>query len=115
MQEDDQVPRPAVEDPVELSPEMTPQLTQLSFDLGAVREREMRMACREHVQTVDLVVQRHLPLHREPVDEVVDGLGSIGRPVVDRTEAGHGRRLWAGTDTDCPDLDAIERLCERCR
>jgi hypothetical protein len=36
-----------------------------------------------HFETIDLVVEGHLALHGQPVDEVVDRLGAVARPVVD--------------------------------
>jgi hypothetical protein len=36
-----------------------------------------------HVETIDLVVEGHLALHGQLVDEVVDRLGAVARPVVD--------------------------------
>jgi hypothetical protein len=52
----------------------------------------------EHVEAVDLVVEGHLTLDRQPVDEIVDRLGTVGRPVVDGLEVRHGRRILGGTD-----------------
>ena len=52
----------------------------------------MRVGRGEHVEAVDLVVEDHLTLDRQPVDEVVDRLGAIRRAVVDGL---HGRESVA--------------------
>jgi hypothetical protein len=58
----------------------------------------VRVGRGEHVEAVDLVVEDHLTLDRQPVDEVVDRLGAVGRAMVDGLEVRHVRRIAAGTD-----------------
>jgi hypothetical protein len=98
VEKDDEVAGPPVQDPVQLPPEVAPQLAELPLDLGAVRERHVRVGWGKHVETVDLVVERYLALDREPVDEVVDWLCAIGRPIVDGLEVRHEGTIPRATD-----------------
>jgi len=86
MEQDDQVARAAVQDAVELRPVMTPQLTKLTSDLRTVGKRKMRTRRREHVHAIDLVVDDHLLADGESLDEVVDGLRSIGSSIEDSSK-----------------------------
>ena len=43
MEKHEQVPRPLVQDPIQVSPVVTPQFPEVAVDLGAVREREQRI------------------------------------------------------------------------
>ena len=85
VQEHDQIPRAAVDHPVELRPVVAAQLPQLAFELRAPREGLRRIVRAQQVQALDLVVERRL-LDRvaECLDEVVDRLRAVRRPVVDR-------------------------------
>jgi hypothetical protein len=75
VKQNEEVRRASVEDPVQLSPVVTPQLSQLAFDLRRVRKRQMRVRRREHVEPVDLEVDRGLPVRiAERFDELVDRL-----------------------------------------
>ncbi len=56
VQEDDQVPRPSVKHPEQFAPVVASEFSQLSAHLGAVRKGKVRVGRRQHVQTVDLVV-----------------------------------------------------------
>jgi hypothetical protein len=46
----------------------------------------------------DLVVESYLTLHGQPVDELIDRLGPVWRPVVDRLEIRHRLRLSVNSD-----------------
>src|SRR6266542_6647348 len=61
VKEDDQVPRTSVQDPVELAAVVAPELPQLPLDLRRVREGQVRVCRRKHVEAVDLEVDRRLP------------------------------------------------------
>jgi hypothetical protein len=61
---------------------MAPELAQLSLDLRAVRKREVRLGSREHVQPIDLIVECHLALRIQLIDEVVYRLGSVSSAVI---------------------------------
>jgi hypothetical protein len=89
VEEDDRVPRAPVQDPVELTPVVAAKLAQLSFDLRRVRERQVRIRRREHVESVDLEVDRGLPIRIESLDEIVDWLGAVGCSVEDRLKSRH--------------------------
>lgn len=89
VQEDDQVPGPSVQHSEQFAPVVASELSQLSAHLGAVREGKVRARRRQHVQTVDLVVERHLALGIKAVDEVVDRLGPVWRSVVDGLQVRH--------------------------
>ena len=43
VQEDDQIPRAPIQDPVELTSVVAAQFTKLAFDLRGVRERQVRV------------------------------------------------------------------------
>jgi hypothetical protein len=77
VQEDDQVPGSSVHYPVQLAPVVTSEFSQLSAHLRAVRKGKVRAGRRQHVQTVDLVVERYLALWIQAVDEIVDRLGPV--------------------------------------
>lgn len=62
--------RTPVENTVERSPEMTSQLPELSFDLGAMRERQVRHAIAERVEASNLILQRGLFRTAQPSDEL---------------------------------------------
>ena len=74
---------------------MTAESAKLAPDLRTVRERQMRVRRREPVEPVDLVVERCL-LGRiaERLNEVVDGLGAVGRSVEDGVESRRHRGRW---------------------
>src|SRR4051794_27092338 len=90
VQEDQQPIRPPVENAIEPPPVVAPKLTQLAFDLGAVRERQVRHLVGEQVQTIDLVVDRGLLVLVERVDELANRLDPVWIAVVDGLEVAHG-------------------------
>lgn len=45
-------------------PKLTSELAKLPLDPRAVRERQMRARCGEHVEADDLVVENHQALNR---------------------------------------------------
>lgn len=55
VQEDQQSLRAPIQDPVQGAAVVAPQLTQLTLNLGAVRERQMRDPIVEQVETIDLL------------------------------------------------------------
>jgi hypothetical protein len=57
---------------------------QLSAYLAAMRKGKVRAGRRQHVQTIDLVVERYLALGIEIVDEIVDPLGSVAPRLLSR-------------------------------
>jgi hypothetical protein len=59
---------------------------QLTVDLGAVREWQVRHLVAEEVQAIDLVVDHGLFLIVERFDELSDGLGAVRIAVVDGLE-----------------------------
>ncbi len=82
LQENDEISRAPVQDPVELASVVTAKFSQLTLYLRGVRERQVRIGPREHVETVDLEVDRCLPIRiAERLDELVDRLGPVGGPV----------------------------------
>jgi len=95
VQEDDQFLGPSVQHPVQFAPVMAPELSQLSAHLGAVGKGKVRGGRRQHVQTVDLVVERYLALGIQSIDEVVDRLGPVRRTVGDSLKVRH-RVIVAG-------------------
>lgn len=66
----------------------------------------MRTVGRQHVQSVDLVVECDLPLDGEPVDEVVHRFGSS---VVHGLKARHGGSVGGRTDTPAADVKPPRR------
>jgi hypothetical protein len=74
VQEDDQVPGSSVQHPVQLTPVVASEFSQLSAHLRAVGKGKVRAGRSEHVQTIDLVVERYLALGVQAVDEIVDRL-----------------------------------------
>jgi hypothetical protein len=93
VEEDHQAPGAAVEDPVVLPTVMAPQLAELSLNLRAVRKRKVRLGGREHVQPIDLIVECHLALRVQPIDEVVYRLGAVSGAVVDGLKLGHNSNV----------------------
>ena len=57
-----------------LATEMAPELTKFTRDLRAVRKWQVRICSCQHVEAVNLIVERDLTLYVEPLDEVVYGL-----------------------------------------
>ena len=106
MKENNEVPRPSVENAMELSPVMAPELTELALDLRAVRERQGRIRGTQHVETVDLVVQDNLTLHRESIDEVVDWFGPVRRPIENRLQSWHETTMPSIADKTNRSFDA---------
>jgi hypothetical protein len=98
VQQDDQVLRASVQHPVQFAPEVAPELSQFPAYLRAVREREVRAGGRQHVQAVDLIVQRHLALGIQSDDEAVDWLRPVRRTVVDGLKVRHRAMVSAPTD-----------------
>jgi hypothetical protein len=49
----------------------------------------LRLRGREHVEPIDLVIERDLAFDAETIDEVVDGLRSVLRAVVDSLQVRH--------------------------
>jgi hypothetical protein len=92
MEEYEQVPRPLVQDPIQVSPVVTPQFSELAVDMGAVRERERRIVVGDSVQQADLEVDFLLPLRRQAVHEVVDRLPAVRVPVVHGLHGVRGTR-----------------------
>jgi hypothetical protein len=84
---------------------VTSELSEFTFDLRAVWVGEVRELFRQHVQSLDLVVQSDLPLHIEPIDEVVHRFRAIRRAVVD----GMHRRATVPVGADI-----VVRLRTRC-
>lgn len=70
-----------------LRAEMAAQLTKLALDLRAVGKRQMRLARTEQVQSLDLKVERRLASRVETLDELVNRLRPVRRPVVDRLKS----------------------------
>jgi hypothetical protein len=93
VEQNNQVSGAAIEDAVVLPSVMAPQLAELSLYLRAVRKREVGLRGCEHVQAIDLIVERHLALGVQPVNEVVDRLGSVSRAVVDGLKRGHNSNV----------------------
>jgi hypothetical protein len=87
VEQDDEVGRAAVEDPVELGAEVAAQLAELALDLRAVRERKVGLVRAQQVEALDLLVEHRLAARIEALDEVVDGLAPVRGAVVDRLEA----------------------------
>jgi hypothetical protein len=77
VEQDDEISRTPIQDPVKLSPVVTPKFPKLAFDLRAVREGEVRVRRIEQVKAGDLVVERNLALHVQTLDKVVNGLRPI--------------------------------------
>jgi hypothetical protein len=78
-----------------------------------MREWQVRIRCVEHVEAIDLIVQRYLAAHRELVDEVVHGLRAIRSSIEDRLEVGHRRTVANGCDSPERILGAlVRRLAE---
>jgi hypothetical protein len=71
VQQDEQVPRAAVEDAVEIATEMAAQFPDLALDLAGIWESE---AGTEQAKTLDLVVDHDLNPRRQDVDCIIDGL-----------------------------------------
>ena len=92
VEEDEQVPRPLVQDSVEVAPVATAQLPELPVDLRTVRERKRRVVVGDPVQQADLEVDLLLPLRRESVHEVVDGLPAVLVTVVNGLHSVRGPR-----------------------
>jgi hypothetical protein len=97
MEQNHQSSRAPAEDSVELPSVVAAQLAQLPFDLRAVWERQMRDLVAEQVEPSDLVLDRHLGLHREGIDEVPHRLEALWIPVVDSLELAHGTRTLPST------------------
>ena len=81
-------PGAPVEDAVERRAEVAAQLAKLALDLRAVRERQVRPARAEQVQSLDLLIEHRLGARIEALDEVIDRLAAVGGAVVDGLEAG---------------------------
>jgi hypothetical protein len=73
VEQDEEVPGPLVQNPVQVAPVVAAKLPQLAVDLRAVRERERRVVVGDPVQQADLEVDLLLALWGEPVDELVEG------------------------------------------
>src|SRR5207249_2321755 len=72
---------------------------QLALQLRAPRERQRRIVRAQHVQALDLVVERRLPVRvAQRLDERVDRLGAVRRSVVDRLHPRHGATLRGAPD-----------------
>jgi hypothetical protein len=89
VQEDNQVPGSSIQHPIQFAPVVTSELPQLSAHLRAVRKGKVRASWRQHVQTVDLVVERYLALGIQALDDVVDRLGPVCCSVVDGLQVRH--------------------------
>ena len=88
VEQDDEVPRAPVEHAVELRAIVAAKLAKFAAHLRAVWERQVRIRRGQEVQPVDLIVDRGLLRWRvQRLDEVVDRLGSIERPVEDGLES----------------------------
>jgi len=75
------------------------QLPQLAFQLRAPRKRQRRIVRPQHVQTLDLAIERRLPVRvAQRLDECVDRLGALQSPVVDRLHPRHAVSLRAASD-----------------
>jgi hypothetical protein len=80
LQEHEHIPRPTVEDPIQVVAEVAAQLPEFALDLARVRKSEPRS---EQAESLDLVVYGDLDFRRKGVDRIVYRLCSIGLPVVD--------------------------------
>ena len=89
VQKDDEILGPTEMDAIQLRAVMAAQFPQLALNLRAVREGEMWIRERKHVQAVDLVIDGDLPLRAQLLDEVVDRLSAIGGAVVNSLQVGH--------------------------
>jgi hypothetical protein len=82
VEEDEEVPGPLVQDPVQVAPVVAAELPQLAVDLGAVRNGSggSLLATR-----FGRLILKSISSCRSgaPVDEVVDGLPAIRVAVVD--------------------------------
>jgi hypothetical protein len=82
VEEDEQVPRPLVQDPIEVSPVVATKLPELTIDLRTVRKGEGRIVAPHPIEEADLVVDLLLSFGGQAVDEIVDGLNAVPVPVV---------------------------------
>jgi hypothetical protein len=102
VEQHNQVARASIKDAVELPAIVASKLSQLALDLRAMREGEMRMGGGKHVESIDLVVEGDLPFDRQGIDEVVDRLASVRRPIVDRLHLPKGRtRIGQRDEVPC--------------
>jgi hypothetical protein len=99
VEEDEQVPRPLVQDPIEVSPVVATKLAELAIDLRSVRKGEGRVVASHPIEQADLIVDLLLPFGGQAVDEIVDGLNAVAVPVV------HGLHDGSlGTDDELGDF-----------
>jgi hypothetical protein len=64
VEQNDEIPRPSVQHSKELPSVMAPKFTQFPSDLRTVRKWQIWIRRRQHVETVNLVVERDLPPDR---------------------------------------------------
>jgi hypothetical protein len=74
VEENDEIPRSPIENPIESPSVVATQLAELTFDLGAVGKRQVRMGGCKEIDPRDLVVNHDLMPHRKVLDEGVDRL-----------------------------------------
>ncbi len=101
VEEDEQVPGPLIQDPVEVSSVVASQLAELPIDLRAVRERERRVVAGQAIQEADLVVDLLLSFRCEAVDEVVDRLPAVLVAVVQSLHVGECTKRGVGAPSRC--------------
>jgi hypothetical protein len=68
------------------------QFTQLTVNLGAVREGQVWYLVAEQVESIDLVVDHRLGLVIEAVDKVPHRFAAVPIAVVDGLKVAHGTR-----------------------
>lgn len=100
MKENDQAPRSLIQDPVVLRAHMAAQLPQLTLDLGAEREWQVRRRVGEEIETTDLIQQGRAPLGMELHDEIEDRLTAVCSTVVDSLEIAQAAATDAGAAVD---------------
>jgi hypothetical protein len=100
MEQDDQTSTSTIKDAVMLPTIVSSQLSQLTFNLGGMWERQVRYLITEQVQTIDLVFEHNLPVRVEILDELVDRLDALDVAVVDRLEVRHSCDSLISTSSD---------------
>ena len=81
VQQHDELFAPAIQDTEERPAIVAPQFPQLSFDLGAMRKREMWMVLVEQIDTINLPIDGEPHRSPLPFDKLINGLRSIGRSI----------------------------------
>jgi hypothetical protein len=82
VEEDEQVARPLVQDPIEVSPVVATKLAELTIDLRTVGKGKGRIAASHPVEQADLVVDLLLSFRGQAIDGIVDGLNAVPVPVI---------------------------------